>query len=485
MDTRAVARSRPVSSAFFFTTEGHYAGSTNASLASHSAHDVLRLSVFDPVEEIWARLNAFQPQRLHSFASALTWLAEWTLQGKLRIAPRSVLVTGDRLSPAMRALVKEVWDADIYDLYATSESLYMAVRRPTDEEFQVFTDVVLLEVVDRHNKMVQPGTRGRVLLTNLFHAPLPFIRYDLHDYAIPGKVGLGAETLLALDGKADEALPVRLVDGNLGALEIYEMAQLDLPGVEKIQFVSHSPIEVEIRYQSQFDLDAQIEAIFRRLLAQKSAAVEKVTVRRVERVLNDWRTYKLRRVVEPDQEMLTLKFLGTDDGCSSARAPAREEVAASQPPELPHPPGGKDDRVWLRVLASRAIVGTNLALSNLSALTNGVTDHLRVTLSFPSGRTADELCPTEPASLVWAAQMGALTFHPWPVRRAECTAETTPVGNGPQQFRSAYGLPGSGGHGRTVAIVDAFVKKVAQNGPSGAWLTSVVITPPKMPNSTA
>ena len=36
------------------------------------------------------------------------------------------------------------------------------------------------------------------------------------------------------------------------------------------------------------------------------------------------------------------------------------------------------------VLASRAIIGTNLALSNLSALTNGVTDHLRVTLSFPS-----------------------------------------------------------------------------------------------------
>ena len=32
----------------------------------------------------------------------------------------------------------------------------------------------------------------------------------------------------------------------------------------------------------------------------------------------------------------------------------------------------------------QGIIGTNLALSNLSALTNGVTDHLRVTLSFPS-----------------------------------------------------------------------------------------------------
>ena len=42
-----------------------------------------------------------------------------------------------------------------------------------------------------------------------------------------------------------------------------------------------------------------------------------------------------------------------------------------------------------------------------------------VEITFPSGRTAGELCPTEPASLVWAAQMGALTFHPWPVRRPE------------------------------------------------------------------
>ena len=40
-------------------------------------------------------------------------------------------------------------------------------------------------------------------------------------------------------------------------------------------------------------------------------------------------------------------------------------------------------------------------------------------ITFPSGRTADELCPTEPAALVWAAQMGTLTFHPWPVRRPD------------------------------------------------------------------
>ena len=37
-------------------------------------------------------------------------------------------------------------------------------------------------------------------------------------------------------------------------------------------------------------------------------------------------------------------------------------------------------------------------------------------IAFPSGRTADEICPTEIAVVGWCAQMGAITFHPWPVR---------------------------------------------------------------------
>ncbi len=37
-------------------------------------------------------------------------------------------------------------------------------------------------------------------------------------------------------------------------------------------------------------------------------------------------------------------------------------------------------------------------------------------IEFPSGRSADEICPTEIAVVAWAAQMGTITFHPWPVR---------------------------------------------------------------------
>ena len=40
-------------------------------------------------------------------------------------------------------------------------------------------------------------------------------------------------------------------------------------------------------------------------------------------------------------------------------------------------------------------------------------------VTFPSGRHADELCVTELAHVIWAANLGTLDFHPWPSRRAD------------------------------------------------------------------
>jgi DNA ligase D len=47
----------------------------------------------------------------------------------------------------------------------------------------------------------------------------------------------------------------------------------------------------------------------------------------------------------------------------------------------------------------------------------GAPDYVQTArIQFPSGRHADEICPTEIAVVGWCAQMGTITFHPWPVR---------------------------------------------------------------------
>jgi DNA ligase D-like protein (predicted polymerase) len=42
-----------------------------------------------------------------------------------------------------------------------------------------------------------------------------------------------------------------------------------------------------------------------------------------------------------------------------------------------------------------------------------------VTVSFPSGRSAEELCPSDVAHLAWAANAGCIDLNPWAVRRSD------------------------------------------------------------------
>ncbi len=55
--------------------------------------------------------------------------------------------------------------------------------------------------------------------------------------------------------------------------------------------------------------------------------------------------------------------------------------------------------------------------------TRGVPPWVETTeITFPSGRSAAELCPTDLAHVAWAAQLGTIVFHPWPVRREDVDA---------------------------------------------------------------
>ena len=40
-------------------------------------------------------------------------------------------------------------------------------------------------------------------------------------------------------------------------------------------------------------------------------------------------------------------------------------------------------------------------------------------ITFPSGRTADEIAPDSVAVVAWCANLGTLTFHPWPVSKTD------------------------------------------------------------------
>jgi DNA ligase D len=108
----------------------------------------------------------------------------------------------------------------------------------------------------------------------------------------------------------------------------------------------------------------------------------------------------------------------------------------------------------LRVLAQRPVTlkrfvdGVNGQPFYAKRVPRGAPDWVdSVEITFPSGRTAREVCPTEPAVLAWAANLGTFDFHPWPVRR--------PLVDHPDELR--VDLDPQPGTGFTDAVVVAGV----------------------------
>jgi len=87
-----------------------------------------------------------------------------------------------------------------------------------------------------------------------------------------------------------------------------------------------------------------------------------------------------------------------------------------------------------------------------------------VQIRFPSGRTADEVCPTEVAVLAWAANLGTLEFHPWPVRRADVEH--------PDQMRIDFDPQPGTMFGDAVAAAQAARELLAELGMTGYVKTS-------------
>jgi DNA ligase D-like protein (predicted polymerase) len=78
-------------------------------------------------------------------------------------------------------------------------------------------------------------------------------------------------------------------------------------------------------------------------------------------------------------------------------------------------PGGYRPDVTL----STRTVANHDAFYQKRAPAKGMPDWVEtVTVTFPSGRTASQVCVTEIATIVWMANLGTLRYHPWPVSRS-------------------------------------------------------------------
>jgi phenylacetate-CoA ligase len=178
-------------------------------------HRLCRLSVTQPLPELVARLNDFQPQTLYGYPSVVGLLAMEQQAGRLRLALESVSTSSEPLSAALRERIAQAFGVRVFDFYATTEGLYG--HECPEGSMHLFDDMCIAENVDEDYRPVPPGEVGsRLLVTNLFNRTQPLIRFEVTDLVAvepePCACGRSLMRLRSLEGRAEDVLRLSGVD---------------------------------------------------------------------------------------------------------------------------------------------------------------------------------------------------------------------------------------------------------------------------------
>jgi phenylacetate-CoA ligase len=97
------------------------------------------------------------------------------------------MVTSEMLFEEDKLLLEKQFGIPIVNEYGASELDLIAFESQsvgTQDEWQVNSETLFVEILDDNNKAVPNGTAGRIVITSLFNKAHPFIRYDIGDIGI-------------------------------------------------------------------------------------------------------------------------------------------------------------------------------------------------------------------------------------------------------------------------------------------------------------
>ncbi|WP_412561899.1 phenylacetate--CoA ligase family protein [Winogradskyella sp. MIT101101] len=93
------------------------------------------------------------------------------------------IVTSEMLFDDDKALMEKQFGVPIVNEYGASELDLIAFQN-TQNEWQVNSETLFLEILDDNDNVLPYGEEGRIVITSLYNKAHPFIRYDIGDIGI-------------------------------------------------------------------------------------------------------------------------------------------------------------------------------------------------------------------------------------------------------------------------------------------------------------
>jgi phenylacetate-CoA ligase len=228
-------------------------------------------------------LADWRPKVIVGYASSLQLFASFLKANGLDgIHPVAVESSAEKLWDFQRALVEEVFDCPVFNVYGSREFGGLAAECDQHAGLHVFTDLHVVEVV-RDNQPVADGELGEVLVTNLINRAMPLVRYRIGDLARPAGAacgcGRGFPLLSEIGGRSSDIISTpggRYVHG-----EFFTHLFYGVPGVRKFQVHQKALDDIEVLIESDDQLSSQFADELRAKIAAQVGPEVRFTFRRV------------------------------------------------------------------------------------------------------------------------------------------------------------------------------------------------------------
>ncbi len=226
---------------FIGATDGMYAGVSLTGDVPKLIYDVLPLSINSPLEEITAKVNAFQPDIISGYATGSYLLAQEQKKGNINLKPKRIICSAEPLTNKMRTTIIEAFGIKPVNFYGASESICMGAQCELHQGIHLFNDWHIFELVDENLNPVEAGQSGKLIMTNLYNYTQPLIRYKMNDELVfDDKACLCKSPFPVIKnvaGRQEDFLWFERNDGSKDYIHPISLVEFFVPGVERFQVI--------------------------------------------------------------------------------------------------------------------------------------------------------------------------------------------------------------------------------------------------------
>jgi len=195
----------------------------------------------DSMNHFASEWKKFNPTVIFGHSHSIYVFAKFLLENNIQaLRPRGIVTTSMMLLDSERKIIEEAFACAVTNRYGCEEVGLIGVECEKHEGMHLNTAHLFIECLDENNTPVDPGTPGKIVITDFNNLAMPLLRYRVEDVGVLSthacSCGRTTPLLERLEGRVADFLK-KADGGQVAGVSLVERTLTKIPGIEQMQLV--------------------------------------------------------------------------------------------------------------------------------------------------------------------------------------------------------------------------------------------------------